>query len=254
LPAVRRRLLLLVATAAHVGGGCRVDVAMDVDVEEDGSGRVEVVVALDRDAARRVPGLDDQLVVDDLESAGWDVSGPSPVDGGGVEVRATKGFASLDGLADVVAEVSGRDGPLSDLVVERDRVAFGDTWRVRGEADLRDGLEAFGDAGLRERLGGTSFGMSEEELEEAAGRPLDEAVRFRVSADVPGGGGSWEPVLGERTALTADSRTWDWTRLALLVLAGVLALGAVVMVLARPRGGTRSGTPTRPRTPARPAG
>jgi hypothetical protein len=213
---------------------------MDVAVEEDGSGRVEVVVALDRDAARRVPGLEDQLAVDDLEAAGWEVTGPERVDGGGVEVRASKGFASLDGLGDVVAEVSGRDGPLSDLVVERDRAAFGETWRVRGEADLRDGLEAFGDAGLRERLGGTSFGMSEDELEEAAGGPLHEAVRFRVTADVPGGSGSWEPVLGERTALEADSRTWEWPRLALLALALVLGLGAATMLLVRPRRATQA--------------
>jgi hypothetical protein len=225
---------------------------MDVAVEEDGSGQVEVVVELDQDAARRVPGLADQLEVDDLEAAGWEVSGPSPVDGGGVEVRATKRFASLDALGDVVAEVSGPDGPLADLVVERDRAAFGDTWRVRGDADLREGLEAFGDAGLRERLGGTSFGMSEEELEDAAGRPLPEAVGFRITADVPGGGRSWEPVLGERTTLEADSRTWAWPRLALLALAVVLALGAVVMLLVR--GAAGSGTQPRRRTPARPAG
>jgi hypothetical protein len=245
---------MLVAAAALVGGGCRVDVAMDVAVEEDGSGQVEVVVALDRDAARRVPGLEDQLEVGDLEAAGWEVTDPERVDGGGVEVRATKDFASLDGLGDVVAEVTGEDGPLSDLVVERDRAAFGDTWRVRGEVDLRDGLEAFGDAGLRERLGGTSFGMSDEELEEAAGRPLDEAVRFRVTTDVPGGSASWEPVLGERTALTADSRTWEWPRLALLGVAVVLALGAVAMLVIRPRGGAGSGTRPRRRTPAPPAG
>ena len=207
---------------------------MDVHVDDDGSGRVEVVVALDRDAARRVPGLEDQLEVDDLQAAGWEVSGPSEVRGGGVEIRATKSFTSLEGLGEVVAEVSGDDGPLSDLVVERDRAAFGDTWRVRGAADLRDGLEAFGDAGLRERLGGSSLGMSEEELERAAGRPLPEAVRFRVTADLPGGGGSWSPVLGERTSLEADSRTWEGPRLALLALAVVLALAAVAMLLVRP--------------------
>jgi hypothetical protein len=208
---------------------------MDVHVDDDGSGRVEVVVALDRDAARRVPGLEDQLEVDDLEAAGWDVSGPTEVDGGGVEVRAAKPFRTLDGLGRVVAEVTGEDGPLSDLVVERDRAAFGDRWRVEGEADLRDGLEAFGDAGLRDRLGGSSFGMSEDELEEAAGRPLPEAVRFRVTADLPGGGRSWSPVLGERTALDASSRTWDTPRVALAALAGLLAVGAVAMVLVRPR-------------------
>ena len=218
-----------------MGGGCRVDVGMDVRVEDDGSGRVEVVVALDRDAARRVPGLEDQLVVDDLEAAGWAVAGPEAVDGGGAEIRASKAFTSLDALGDVVAEVSGPEGPLADLVVERDRAPFGETWRVRGGADLREGLEVFGDAGLRERLGGSSFGMSQEELERAAGQPLAEAVRFRVSADLPGGGRSWTPVLGERTALTAESRTWEGGRLALAAAAAVLALLAVVMLLVRPR-------------------
>jgi hypothetical protein len=79
--------------------------------------------------------------------------------------------------------------------------------------------------------------MSEEELERAAGRPLAEAVRFRVAADLPGGGRSWSPVLGERTALEAESRTWEATRLALLAVAVVLAAGAVAMLLVgrRPR-------------------
>jgi hypothetical protein len=236
LPAVRRRsLLVLLAAAALVGGGCRVDVAMDVRVEGDGSGRVEVAVVLDEDAARRVPGLEDQLEVGDLEAAGWQLAGPDRVRGGGVEVTATKPFGSLDALGEVVAEVSGPDGPLSDLVVERDRAAFGETWRLRGEADLREGLEAFGDARLRERLGGSSLGMDERELEEAAGRPLAEAVRFRVTADLPGGGASWSPVLGERTPLAAESRTWEVTRVALLAAAVVLGAGAAAMLLVRPR-------------------
>jgi hypothetical protein len=130
--------------------------------------------------------------------------------------------------------VSGDDGPLSDLVVERDRAAFGETWRVRGAADLRKGLEAFGDAGLRKRLGGSSLGMSDEELERAAGRPLAEAVRFRVAADLPGGGASWSPKLGERTPLDAESRTWAASRLALLALAVLFGLAAVAMLAVRP--------------------
>ena len=224
-----------------MGGGCRVDVGMDVHVDDDGSGRVEVVVALDQDAARRVPGLEEQLQVEDLEAAGWRVDGPVEVDEGGVEVRASKGFTSLDHLRRVVAEVSGEQGPLSELVVERDRAAFGARWRVEGEADLREGLEAFGDAGLRERLGGSSLGMSEDELERAAGRPLPEAVHFRVTADLPGGGGSWEPVLGERTPFEAGSRTWETSQLALAALAVVLALAAVAMVLVRPGGRAAGG-------------
>lgn len=237
---MRRRLLLacLVTTAALAGGGCRVDVGLDLEVEGDGTGTVDVVVALDEAAARRVPDLADQLEVDDLVASGWDITGPDPVDGGGVEVRATKPFASLAELDRVIDEVSGEEGPLADLTVSSERSTFSDRWELRGVADLRAGLEAFGDDALRARLGGTSLGTSEAELEEAAGRPLAEAVRFSVDADLPGGGGSFAPRLGETVELSATSRSWHLPRVVLAVLA-VAAVAGAVLVLARGAGGAR---------------
>ncbi len=216
------------------------DVGLDIAVEDDGSGEVAVVVELDRAAAERVPDLAEQLVVDDLEAAGWDVRGPVSVDGeeGGVELSATKAFSSLAELPGVLAEVSGSEGPLADLEIRQERSTFGDRWVASGRADLREGLEAFGDEALRARLGGTSLGTSVAELEEAAGRPLDEAVRFSVTADLPGGGRSWEPRLGEQTSLEVSSRSWHVPRLVLAGLA-VLAVLAALVVLARGAGRRR---------------
>ena len=88
------RLLFVVAVVAAVvatTAGCRVRTQLAVDVEEDGSGMVTVAVGLDADAVDRVPALDQELRLDDLEAAGWEVTGPSAEDDGLTWFRATKG-------------------------------------------------------------------------------------------------------------------------------------------------------------------
>ncbi|MBA3955844.1 MAG: hypothetical protein H0X58_04185, partial [Acidimicrobiia bacterium] len=78
----RRRSRRLVVVAALTGvvmvvGGCEMQVDLGVDVERDGSGRVAVAVDLDAEAADRLPDLGDQLRLDDLEAAGWEIVGPT---------------------------------------------------------------------------------------------------------------------------------------------------------------------------------
>ena len=73
---VRRRLLLLLA-GAMLAAGCRLELDVHVEVAEDGSGSVEVVVGIDRDGIERIGGdLGAVLAIDDLEAAGWTVEGP----------------------------------------------------------------------------------------------------------------------------------------------------------------------------------
>ena len=50
--------------------GCQVDLHVDVQVNEDGSGSVTVAAGLDDAALARVGNLDQQLRVDDLEAGG----------------------------------------------------------------------------------------------------------------------------------------------------------------------------------------
>jgi hypothetical protein len=239
LPLVRGVVLALLTLLT---AGCRVDVLVGVEVEDDGSGVVRVAVGLDEEAMRRVPGLADQLELDDLVASGWTVRGPRREDDGTTWLRLSKPFASPDAAGAVLDEVSGEDGPFGGLTLEEDRSVLAQSWRFHGDVDLRDRLEAFGDADLRERLGGTSFGRTEDELERLAGRPLEEAMRFEVSVDLPGSlsasGGAragrgvrWTPAFGERLEVDATGRVADTPRLALLAVALTATVALALLLL-----------------------
>ena len=225
-----------------VVAACQVEVGVGVEVDGDGAGLVNVGVALDTDAASQMPGLADQLEVDDLVGAGWAVTGPVLEADGRTWVRASKPFATPEEAGTVLEQVSGPSGPFRDFRLERSCSFFAETWRLLGTVDLTAGLAAFSDDALRERLDGARFGATDAELERRAGQPLDRAVRFRVQAELPGsvrsdgpvdveGRAVWLPVLGEETALAAQGRVLDARRIASLALAAA-AGAALVVVLA----------------------
>ena len=242
----RRRMalrLLLVALVAIVAGGCRMDVNVAVDVTDDGSGAVRVGVGLDDAAMRRVPDLEDQLVLDDLERAGWTVTGPTEEQDGRTWIRATKPFATPDEAVGAMREISGAEGPFRDFGIDRDRGFLKTRWRFTGDVDLSRGIEGFSDDALRERLDGTSFGIDIEELERRAGATLDRVFGFKVAVLLPGevssnapvevtNGAVWSPSLGEEATLRATSERWNiavlgWTAVAALATIALLAVLAV---------------------------
>ncbi len=212
-----------------LGAGCRIDTDVDIAVDPDGSGTVTVTVRLDRAAAAKVPDLDQSLLVADLRSTGWKVTGPDARQGGAVVVRATKGFARPEELATVMAEVSGREGPFRGFSLVRSHSFAKTTYRLEGTVDLSEGLEAFGDPELRVLLGGEMFGRPVADLEREAGAPLSEAVRFTVRADLPGGGTKeWRPVLGrpavrvEASSASRGPRAWLFAFSAVVAAVGFL--------------------------------
>ena len=242
--ATRSWCTLLLAGAAVVLGGCQVHTTVAIDVRDDGSGQVEVSVALDEEAARRVPQLADQLEVDDLVASGWTVTGPSPEDDGRTWIRASKPFSAPEQAGAVLAEVTGPAGPFRDLEVRRRPSLVEDRWELDATVDLRDGLAGFSDDALRERLDGTNVGLSDEEVAAEAGRPLAEAVTFEVAVVLPGevtGNGAatgsrttWQPLLGERVDLVATGTSLQTTTLAWFATAGTAVVALVVL------GGTRA--------------
>jgi len=230
------------ATVALLAGACQVDVHVGVEVDVDGSGTVRVDVALDEEAARRVPRLADQLALDDLRSTGWWVRGPGVEGDGRTWIRLSKPFASPSAAGEVLDELTGPEGAFGGLTLERDRSVVGESWRFRGQVDLRDRLDAFSDPALRDRLGGTSVGRTEAELERLAGRPLEEALRFELTVALPGsltsdgdvrdGRAVWEPTLGRLEAIDAVGHVRDTPRVALLAVAGT-ATAVLVLLLVR---------------------
>ena len=256
------RLVLLGVLVALAATACQVRTTVAVDVADDGSGTVEVAVGLDADAVGRLPDLDDDgrstvadlaglVRTDDLAAAGWQVSDPEAdpsADDGAVWIRATKPFGTPEEAGRVLGEITGSDGPLRDLQLDREE-SFGRTrFTFEGTADLSGGLEAFGDEGLAAALDGEVLGQDAAAIEEELGRPLADMFSLEISADLPGDSttGVWAPVLGGPPVEMADAgtvRDWWVLGLAALAVACGLALVAVLLVPVLRRGRVRAGRP-----------
>lgn len=221
------------------------DVEVGVDVARDGSGQVLVAVELDPEAAGRITDLADQLRVDDLKVAGWDVDGPRRQPDGSTTVRASKSFATPEGADEVLNEISGADGPFRGFELERQPSFLATNYAFVGEVDLTAGLEGFGDEELRRRLEGSGVGLGTAELEQLAGAGIEETFGFEVRTRLPGsitaqgtaasGGDAlvWQPQVGERTPLAATSRVLHTERLVWLGASAAAAVGLVALLVRR---------------------
>ena len=256
------RLVLLGALVALAATACQVRTTVAVDVANDGSGTVEVAVGLDADAVGRLPDLDDDgrstvadlaglVRTDDLAAAGWQVSDPEAdpsADDGAVWIRATKPFGTPEEAGRVLGEITGSDGPLRDLRLDRDESFGGTRFTFEGTADLSGGLEAFGDEGLAAVLDGEVLGQDAAAIEQELGQPLADMFSLEISADLPGDStpGVWAPVLGGppvEMAATGTVRDWWVLGLATLAAACGLALVALLLVRVLRRGRVPAGRP-----------
>jgi hypothetical protein len=239
-----RVLLLLAAVAAVVLSACQVKVTVGVEGRGDGSGRVTVTAALDKDAAAQAG----TLALDDLRQAEWTVTGPTATSDGGSVVTASHAFANAGELTSVVGQLAGANGPFRDFRLTHRNGLFVSHTRFTGTVDLSPGLAAFGDEGLRKQLGGPGIGLDPAAVKAATGVDLDKLVGFRVSVRLPGSvtssnapaqagnGATWSPLLGERVELVASARKINVLPIVLIAVAvALLAAIAVFLVVRRPR-------------------
>lgn len=238
LPAVIRRACLIAAAIGLIVsmGACRVDVAIDVDVNSDGSGTLTADLTLDREAVKALAGdVEERLEVDDLREAGWSVviAGvkSAEVKSGGARVTARRSFAGPVQLATLVRELSGEQGPLREVSLERDRSILRGRYRFKAAVDLRGAETGIaGDSQLAATL--RSAGVDQAQLEELLRSRLAEGMTVRVGVDLPGAGGVERVAKpGKLTELAASSSTWAYDRIALLALAALLLAG--VLIIAR---------------------
>jgi len=224
-----------------VAGACRVDVEVGIEAEADGSGRVRVEVEADREVVEAVD-LSKGLRTDDLQQAGWEVEGPTPRPEGGQRVVATKPFRTPAGAKLVIEEITGADGPFRGFRLEQTRTFARTTTRLAGTVDLAEGIEAFGDPGLRTALGGSDLGLDLGKLEQTAGAPLDQLVGIQVVVRLPGdveanapkvGGNEarYEVPLRQRLELTARSTAWNTFNLVAAGVAAFALLGLLTFLV-----------------------
>jgi hypothetical protein len=237
---------------------CRLQLDLNTTVEDDGGGQIEVVASLDSDAIERVGGdLATVLEVDDLQTAGWTVDGPTLDADGFTRVRVSRPFASPEEAAAIYDEIDGADGPFRDVAVTRTTSFASTEWEFTGRVDFSGGVEAFSDAGIAAELDGEPLGQSVADIEAQLGEPLSDAIQVSVTVHLPGAvtsnasteaedGGVWEAAWGAAPFdLEAQGEeTRPATVIAAAVGVGCLVIlvgyGAVVVVRRR-RAGRRSG-------------
>lgn len=221
---------------------CEVRTDVAVEVHEDGSGFVSVGAGLDDDAMRRVPGLADELRLDDLEATGWEVQLPTEEDDGLTWIRVRKPFGTPEEAEQVLAEIAGENGPLRDFSVTRDR-SFGRTeYGFAATVQFREGIESFADEELSDALDGQPLGESVPDIEQRYGAAIDELFTFRVLVRLPGdvesnaptqaeNGAVWRPTLAEPGPinLTATSEVVRWRTYVFVALAAAAVLAAAVV-------------------------
>ena len=228
-------LVALVLTSA-----CEVRTDVAVELREDGSGFVSVGAGLDADAVERVPGIADELRLDDLVATGWEVQLPTLEDDGYTWIRVRKPFATPEEAEAVLAEIAGENGPLRDFVVSRERSFARTDYGFEATVDFTGGIESFADESLSELLDGEPLGEDVAAIEARIGVPIDEAFTFRIAVRLPGevesnaptqagNGAVWQPTLADPgpTRLEATGEVVRWRTyvfIAVAVVAGGLAL------------------------------
>ena len=87
-----RRGLIVIAVLLLTA--CHVDTTVDIAMGTDGSGKITVTAVADAGVVAQAPGLADDLRFDDVKTAGWTVTGPTPSSDGGLRVELSHAFAN----------------------------------------------------------------------------------------------------------------------------------------------------------------
>jgi hypothetical protein len=227
------RRLLVVVVACVLLAGCKVDTTLTIDVHDDGGGSVRVRVALDADAVQNAQAgggmLEDRVRLGDLRAAGWTVTPWRRAPDGSATVSLRKDFANAGELAGVVAEVSGKDGPLPGVALERNRGFLSTEYKVKGAADLsRLTAGIADDPEVVAQLTGQRVDLAQ--IDQRLAQQLNDAFRLRIRFVFPRGDVTEvKPEPGRKVSLATSTSQFDTTRA--LLLAGAVVLGAVGVVL-----------------------
>jgi hypothetical protein len=192
------RLLAVAIAAATIGTGCRVDVTVDVSMEQDGSGTLDVVLVADAEVVSQAGGLEDDLRFDDLVDAGWEVVDPLPTEDGGLQLTLTHAFAAPEELTALLASLNGTDGPFKTVSFRRTASTSDIAFTITGTGRVDAGLASFADADLVAAVGATPYA----EDVAIAGLSQSEAVVLTLRVDLPGD--------TERTTGTETDGTISW--------------------------------------------
>ena len=177
---VTRRVAYLLV-GALVLTGCQLDLELDVQVTPDGTGTITFVATADAGLVKRVPDLANALVLDDIAATGWQITGPTPTESGGLAINITHDFKSA---AEATNLLRRRGPPYNEP--ELGRGDTGDTTnnRFTGSFGLPGGFEAFADDDLIAAVGNVPFA---DELAENGATPsnsMSSVFRLQLPGEI----------------------------------------------------------------------
>jgi|GEM_PF-339100 len=195
--AVRR--VLLAVLGVILLAGCRLDVAVDIVVDDDGSGTITAVAVADAELVERVPNIADELALDDVVAAGWVVDGPTPTAEGGLSLTITHDFRDDQEATNLLRSLGppfrnpelgrGQDGDTANNTL---KVNFG----------LPEGFASFADDDLVNAIGSVPFA---DEFE-AGGFTPENSFGAVLELTLPG------ELIGDETNADADAEgVLRWT-------------------------------------------
>jgi len=225
----------LVAIAAMLLAGCRVDARVDVTLANDGSGTIRTTLNFDADAMQRlggVKGASRQVPLAALRTAGWKVSRWTPAARSGATLTFTHTFHDQADLARRLADLVGPQGPLRDPRISRERGWFSERDALSIVVDLREPTSGIGsDADLKARL--KLAGLDPASLDAKLTNELRSSVHLTVNVRLPDGTKrSYDATTGTLATVSASNASTNYDRVVKLGIAVALVLLAGMFLLA----------------------
>ena len=193
-----------VAVAVVALVSCRVDATVDVTIDENGAGTIEVTVVTDAEVVQDAPDLAEDLRSDDIAAAGWTTDGPQPTESGGLQIVLTHEFSTPEEATALLDQLSGPDGPFVDLEIVQTRSFARVDTGVDGSILLANGTATFADADVVGLVGGDPYLTTLQER----GIPLEDALGLRLAVTAPG---DLVETDGEATPPVDGTATVTWT-------------------------------------------
>jgi hypothetical protein len=222
---------VVVVLVALVLSACQLQVRTTIAIDADGRGRVTQAVGLDDAALARIGDLSQQMALEDLHAAGWQVDDPVREDDT-TWVRATKEVHDTTALAVAVSELTGTDGMFRDVATGQSDAFLDRTTELSATIDLSQGASTFADPELL-AVAGNPFGALLAEVEAEEGRPLADMVDVAVTVELPGGvSQTWEPRLDDPQPTQVELRSHEskvGARLTQLVVVLLVVLTGLVL-------------------------
>ena len=159
--------------------GCRLDIAVDMVVEPDGTGTITVLLTADAELVAAVPNIADELATDDIVAAGWVIDGPVETPGGGLSVSLSHSFFSAEEATNLLDSLGP---PFNQMSMTTNASGDDTTNRLNGLLGLPDGFESFADDDLITAVGSMPF---EAEIA-AAGVTPESSMGATIRATLPG--------------------------------------------------------------------